>query len=556
MKKKRLKRGIKYIILFSILFSVLSLGYNLYYEGKYLSNTDELEKLGVLGNFSVNNEENSIPLPKDGNLHLEGHNNVIIKGKFTKDIPENKQVIMRIDNLKVKIFINDNEVYTFGEDTKMRNVKSSGNLWGSFVSPGINTNDDVRIELQNVYTNHVDTAFSSFINNLYVGYESEIILKNLNAKIINIFFTISIIAIGFLAIIQASIMKGIHESVSKIICFGGLCISTGIWSMLDFNLQGYLVPYPIFNNSLDIISLLFSLFFLITYFALYLKSNCKYVLFSCGGVFLATTVIMTFLQVSGIKDYYEGLGYVQNLALIFIPIMVCCIFYEKIKLNNKELNELLFPTIILAIGIMGDIIGYILEINPYMTLFRVSYLIFIIIQFISITKIIRNAIVESAKVEILEEMAYKDVLTGVGNRRAYLNTVDKIEKKRKSVIIMVFDINDLKVVNDKLGHESGDLLIRRSSDVLLKTFKDNSIYRIGGDEFVVILEKESNYKNIICRIQKQIRMNNENYPTDPPVSIAYGVANFNGKEYKSFKEAFKKADKNMYVNKMKSKQIS
>ncbi|WMT83005.1 hypothetical protein [Terrisporobacter mayombei] len=59
------------------------------------------EKIDFIGTYDVEGEEGSHTLPEDGKLGLSGNNNVIIEGHFNKDIPINKQLIMKIDNMRV-----------------------------------------------------------------------------------------------------------------------------------------------------------------------------------------------------------------------------------------------------------------------------------------------------------------------------------------------------------------------------------------------------------------------------------------------------------------------
>ena len=84
---------------------------------------------------------------------------------------------------------------------------------------------------------------------------------------------------------------------------------------------------------------------------------------------------------------------------------------------------------------------------PYAIWFRLSFVIFLSIQFIRILRDIKNIIIENAKLDVLREIAYKDALTGINNRRAYLEQVEKLKSDLSSTSIfsiIVFDVNDLK----------------------------------------------------------------------------------------------------------------
>ncbi len=90
----------------------------------------------------------------------------------------------------------------------------------------------------------------------------------------------------------------------------------------------------------------------------------------------------------------------------------------------------------------------------------------------------------------LLELSYVDKLTGLGNRNHYIQTLEKLEKTPPVNLGVVFiDLNGLKMVNDQLGHNAGDEFIKNLAGVFRKHFREEDIYRIGGDEFVFLMSR-------------------------------------------------------------------
>ena len=90
----------------------------------------------------------------------------------------------------------------------------------------------------------------------------------------------------------------------------------------------------------------------------------------------------------------------------------------------------------------------------------------------------------------LLELSYVDKLTGLGNRNNYIQTLEQLEKIPPPNLGVVFiDLNGLKMVNDQLGHNAGDEYIKNLADVFRKHFREEDIYRIGGDEFVFLARR-------------------------------------------------------------------
>lgn len=160
-------------------------------------------------------------------------------------------------------------------------------------------------------------------------------------------------------------------------------------------------------------------------------------------------------------------------------------------------------------------------------------------------------------------LAYKDSLTGIRNNMAYQEYISTLKTKmttnEAAFAIALFDANGLKIVNDTYGHAAGNLLIISSAKYICDIFKHSPVFRIGGDEFVAILENED-YKN-----------RNELYNTfyeqmsgmiisfkeqEIPLSIALGMAEYNKDEDFLYENVFARADHAMYQKKNEMKMRS
>lgn len=150
------------------------------------------------------------------------------------------------------------------------------------------------------------------------------------------------------------------------------------------------------------------------------------------------------------------------------------------------------------------------------------------------------------------DMAYKDCLTGVKNRNAFEEYVSEVQSVQdKTIVCVSIDINNLKHVNDEIGHHAGDLLIKSAGKLLEKVFgSEAGIYRVGGDEFIVIAEdKDDNwiFKRLMEMETFSDKIRNElEFPFDYALGLSSGKAT-------SIREILKKADTEMYIDKSKQK---
>jgi diguanylate cyclase (GGDEF)-like protein len=124
-------------------------------------------------------------------------------------------------------------------------------------------------------------------------------------------------------------------------------------------------------------------------------------------------------------------------------------------------------------------------------------------------------------------------------------------RRSGAVGLMVCDLDGLKLVNDTLGHESGDQMLINAANIFKDSFRDGDVVsRVGGDEFVVIMENitREHMEEACQRLKNGIRMNNESNQ-DVPVSLSIGFAISSGPSM-TMRELFKEADNNMYREKL------
>ena len=157
-------------------------------------------------------------------------------------------------------------------------------------------------------------------------------------------------------------------------------------------------------------------------------------------------------------------------------------------------------------------------------------------------------------------LATTDGLTGMKNKIAYLKAMEKIDMQIASGLDLSFaiamvDLNYLKTTNDKFGHEAGDMSLRILSKHLSEVFTHSPIYRIGGDEFAIILRNDdlNNRDALIDELYARLK-ETSNYYTHLPVSAAIGYALFDKANDLNTDEVFRHADQAMYDKKRQMKE--
>jgi len=169
---------------------------------------------------------------------------------------------------------------------------------------------------------------------------------------------------------------------------------------------------------------------------------------------------------------------------------------------------------------------------------------------------------EQHLVNDLNKRVFVDALTSVRNRGAFSNYIatlqERLDKKEPlAFAISVFDCDNLKKINDQDGHDKGDIYIKTASQLICRIFQHSPVFRVGGDEFAVILQNED-YQNREALAEKfeetriKLCAAARNRWEEP--HVAMGVAVYDPELDGTVDDTVRRADKKMYENKRMRKE--
>lgn len=143
-----------------------------------------------------------------------------------------------------------------------------------------------------------------------------------------------------------------------------------------------------------------------------------------------------------------------------------------------------------------------------------------------------------------------DKLTGVLNQGTYLRKIKELEEQQ---VVVILDIDGFKKINDNYGHQYGDnslAVVARAIKLIFDNY--GQAYRIGGDEFAVVLRKGDNVESLIMRFEKTIAEKFKDAPCKITVSVGYAKYEKND----SYEDVIQRADDNMYRVKNQKKAVA
>ena len=159
--------------------------------------------------------------------------------------------------------------------------------------------------------------------------------------------------------------------------------------------------------------------------------------------------------------------------------------------------------------------------------------------------------------ERLNNIAYYDKLTGLPNRRMFLNELDQaLALPNPEMTVLFMDLDNFKVINDSLGHEAGDFVLKTVSERLRLCLRsEDTLARLGGDEFTVILKSDLTQNGVqvlMQRIIREVGQDCEYENRSLQVGISVGAVRVPG-DASSASDILKKADIAMYHSKQNGK---
>ncbi|MBO7378101.1 MAG: GGDEF domain-containing protein [Clostridia bacterium] len=288
-----------------------------------------------------------------------------------------------------------------------------------------------------------------------------------------------------------------------------------------------------------------------------------------GWLFFAFEAIILIMNINDTVMFYIGKNgeyYVYYARNISLAIQIAMFFASSVYALVVSARRSEFKRRYVAIGVSGLAMMSVILVqtaNPLFPLYSIGLTIATCILHTFVVADVREERrreLERAN-EAMEEArrcANTDSLTGVKSKHAYIEAEIKIDERINDGTlgdfgIVVFDVNGLKKVNDTFGHVQGDNLLKKACERICARFSHSPVFRIGGDEFVAMLEGED-----YARREELLKGFDEASEGGDgfDVVLAAGMAEYKKSVDKSYSAIFVRADNKMYERKEYLKRIS
>lgn len=242
--------------------------------------------------------------------------------------------------------------------------------------------------------------------------------------------------------------------------------------------------------------------------------------------------------------YTLVLTIISTVVVVFVGYYVGICDANMTLLTGEPLSEYLDSNGMFTRTDVNDKILW--SLSLFFVLPRSLIYVMCIIVCYNISKIIRKNVEHAKRMEVLAEI---DGMTGLYNKSKYLSMFSSEYDNIDDVAVIFWDVNNLKTVNDTLGHETGDLLIRTIAESIhIMVNDDRKGFRIGGDEFVMIISGagEAEVVNIINKWNDYMKKIQLKHPFEISASVGYAWGRGS-----DLQKIIRTADNMMYTNKNK-----
>lgn len=478
----------------------------------------------------------------------------------------------------IKVYLDDEVIYTYGQ-----RLYDENKLMGygeHFVSMPYGANSKwLTVEM----TVSEDNVFNG-VKAMKLLDGNSAMVKDLSGKRVNLSIAMFLIVFGVIIMVLSMLMLRRAVNFVQTFCIALFSFLIGCWTLCNNDLIEYFTTDLLMKSYLEYYSLYILPLPLTYYFRdkIDVRSNPKWLKVYFWGiiaaeiVYIASAVILQEANLVHLPQILVG----SHILMILTIVLILMIRVIDIKVRKQRPTIVMIGFLIAIAIVIVELIRF--NIEKYITGFTknayssdtcFAVLIIVISMLWDYGNKTSKSLYENAHRAVLEQMAYMDELTGLGNRRMCEKKLTELEEKEMSsdsvYAIVSLDLNFLKRTNDTYGHKKGDELIKSFSDVLSNVFSlYGTVTRTGGDEFVVILDDitEEKVKSLLAQMLEQMEEKNKS-ASDVILSTAYGYAmkgEIPSKQEKTEeiklkvmdigpRAVYRIADDRMYENKRKSK---
>lgn len=459
-----------------------------------------------------------------------------------KDAEKEKNLMFYVVHSNTKVYIDNELVYSRQAKNNAKFSASPGCYWAKIGFSPSDTGKQVLIQVEPVYKNMKNRTI-----NFLEGEQYEVFHITLQKELVPMVLGFTLMLLGIIYFAVSVYYKIVNRNASNFVYLGILSLLVGIWKVFDTQFMAWFIDSNARYLSLlsNIVILLIPIAFQLHIISNYEKKDRYYKFLFASAIANMIIAVIAFafdlLKILDIRPFTDY--YLYYMTVLIVGLLMC----EIIRLSKETVNLdnifISISVIILLVCSLADIVVFFDKKRTYSP------------NYIMVGTLIYVSVYALITLKDMHDTYSRDRATGVFNRNK-CNEVIRFRNDAKSTII-VFDVNNLKYINDTFGHEAGDTVLKAFAGIMRSCIPaGNFLGRSGGDEFMAIIHNNDENRidhivnDINCQIDEYNGTNNKEYK----LSVASGYALSTETENKTYREMLRLADKRMYENKRNMKE--
>ena len=477
----------------------------------------------------------------------------ILSIPLPEDFDTAQSLLFKTTHTIVDVCVGRETLHTCGHEGKPSFLKSPGALWHVVDLPEGSAGETLSIYITAVYEDYYGND-PVIRYGTHDGCVSHLLISTLPIALINAI----ILFVGIFCLILHGMgwLRKSGQARNSFLFVGLFAVSITFWSLCQCGFLQFIIPD---GPTLYLIDF-FTFYMFPACFNLFLASICKGKSESlfCGfaAAYLLESAVCTVLQFMGVADMFELLriGHFTMAANVF------GVFYlmrrEAVREENEMAKKLLVPLyVVMCFAACELVVYYLRDFRETSFFIPLGTIVFIIMLACHLISQYYQTLLEEEKMAYFKKLANTDMLTEVFNRNAYedrLRSLEQQEIELRTTCVVMFDINNMKQINDQYGHESGDMALKTCCRCILSAFGEKgSCFRIGGDEFVYLCHSRSDLAQCAALFSETVRR--EAKALSFPFGVALGYACYDAGKDSSLRDVMRRSDEMMYKDKEQQK---
>ncbi|MDD3306445.1 MAG: diguanylate cyclase [Acetobacterium sp.] len=461
-------------------------------------------------------------------------------------------ILLRSSMQDIVVYLAGQEIYR-AEKLETQGITSPiASTWVMFKLP-----QDFQGETLTLVLKSEVAAFSGHINTVMLGEDSSLVYYVFKQGFSGFIVFLVLFAMGLLAIVFSIFTKSVADN--RFLYLGLLVIATSIWILSEAKLLQFFLGnrYIIGGISYLMVPLMGAFFSLYVKETIFVEPQNKRLMQMMAGLYLFLLIASMFLQGWGISAFIETMNIMFIVIFLNIMVFAFLVVSELVKQKNQNATQFFKYMSVLSISVILEGIAFFTNHFDYTSAFlRIGSLVFFGLLLMDSYLYFKRSLQSQKERDLYETLAYKDVLTGGNNRAAFERDFEKLRNKEESFRLVLLDLNELKYINDHFGHGSGDEAIKTLYRMMHNAFMPEGVcYRIGGDEFAILMENtaETVVKRSIIQMRKPLKRAESH--VEYPLEVAIGTDVYDAWIWENLTRFYHHVDQKMYADKLEIKKM-